>query len=206
MLTRYLVLAGSLYLVLAACGPKEKLSVGKTVYGETTRKTEYREISPREFLIGVTRLEGAVLRDAEQRIRDNNIIQQRANFGDYSYIYVEYKTGRKDGYPERFTGEVNDLPTTKKWLVDGFHIQRVADDHPQPVHIYERNVRGGWLIYGSGPDFRTCAYALVGLLSDSGKFDVPDRHYDAHILFRDCDRQRTREEIVSFLEGLRIAS
>ena len=69
------IAAAILGAALAGCGPAGKTVVGKTTTGKRTYNTEWQRIPPKQVLINVEDLDNARVTRAEERLRDNAIVQ-----------------------------------------------------------------------------------------------------------------------------------
>lgn len=197
------IAAAMMTVALAACGPAGK-TIGKTIGGQRTYNTEWREIDPGRVLIDFGRLDGAAITRTEERTRDNAIVQQRVYFDGRGFVYLEHLLGPFAVYNIRVTDRHNDMPKLADKYLARFDIQ-TADMEKGRIHKY--GSRGGWVgratEKGTGAD---CIVSRVAFLSRADKNWGTDERYDTVVSFHDCSGQRSVEEVREFLNGLRIVS
>ncbi len=121
---------------------------------------------------------------------------------------IRYMTRTGGGmYDLRTTQHVND-PTTAKNRVAKFYKngnRKFAHEESRKIHAYGEH--GGWVHLVRTSDIGlTCIFAMVGFLSDPAKphSHITDEHYDTSVDFHDCSADRSLDEVVAFLKGLKI--
>lgn len=204
MVARYVVLAGSICLAIAACSPKENIATEETLTEKTRPQTAYREIDVRELLINTSDLEDVIIILAQQRTRENGAIEQRAYYEQRNYIEIKRLPESGNLFPRSVIDGESGFDSMSRRLRKDFGVLMISHTNPPPIPIYEQGVRGGWLVQAmGGPHWQPCAFARIGLRSDSTKAGVRNEGYDTVVLLRECGWERTLEEIAAFLARMR---
>ena len=194
----------------AACVPEGPTatggSIGKTIGGVPTYHTAWRSIEPHELMVNIVDLKGATVQRAEQRNRDNALVHQRAWLDSgLGWLTIEHVIVSR--FNLQTTQYFND-PTTAKNYVAKFYKngnRKFAYEESRKIHAYGE--RGGWVHLVRTPDTgRTCIFAMVAFLSDPAKLHshITDEIYDTGVRFRYCSADRSLDEVVAFLKGLKI--
>ena len=181
-------------------------SIGKTVGGVPTHRTAWKRIAPREIVVNVIDLKGAAFTGAEQRRRDNALVQQRAWFDDgRGWLWIEHNViGR---FNRRTTWHFNDPDAAKDCIAAYYAGRGQAFTYAESRQVYAPWERGGWIHLVRSPDTDApCVFALVGFLSTPAKLHsrITEEVFDTGIDMRDCSGARSLEETESFLRGMKI--
>ena len=205
MKIRLAALAATLCAVLAACGPQGETTAGKTIVGASTQLSQWQSIPPASFPVDLSAL-GNIDR-SERRVRDNHIVQHRAYFDGSGYIWVEHLTASNHVFSLRTTDRYNKadwvLATARRYF--GERKEKMTVGEKRRIHTYGK--RGGWVVSVSNEQrSRTCLISRLGFLEDGSRARTSGEHYDTGVYFLDCTGQRSLDDTVAFLKGLKRVS
>ena len=196
-------------LFFSSCKTTENIDTSqRAISGKVMHLTEWKSIQPHELVVNISDLEGVSILRAQQQVRDNQIIKQRAWLGlsdghDHD-LDIQYGVGTwlfKFSETKRLNSEEKFKETVSKYYMK----QNLKVIHEETRKVYRHGDRGGWLssVRTSGPA-QYCILARIGFLSDSTKFLPVGELYDTIVLFRDCSRKRSLDDIEAFLNGMKI--
>ena len=198
----------ALMLLAAGCVTIEigdPVTKGKAVGGKTIHYGEWKAKKPRDIMINLVDFEKHPPLDrvtVEERIRDNQITNQRVHFdGGQSVISMEHVWSYFD--PARDRDILLGLEGNRTFLSKSFERDRITWEESKKVYRYGR--RGGWIHHARiGP--KTCILGHIGLLS-TGK-DLPSGVsgdvYDTSIRLRDCSGKRLLKDYEKFFNGVKL--
>ena len=194
-----------LCIALASCGPQGSTTVGKTIAGASVQLSQWQPIPPASFAVDLGAL-GNIGR-TERRVRDNHIAQYRAWFENSGYIWVEHQTVANSVFSLRGTDRVNEVDWVLKTARGYFEKRKEKMTVGEKRHIHIYGKRGGWIVSVSNEQrSRTCLVSRLGFLNDSNRARTSGEHYDTYVYFRDCSGQRSLDDTVAFLKGLKLVS
>ena len=199
---------GLCLLAIALCIPRIATAQDKPprdIGGTVMDLTKWNPIKPHEIVLNIVDLPKAEVSRADRRIRNNGThLQQRAWFdGRKGFIHIEHAFSYV--YNDRTTFYFQDPETTKK--VAAVYCRRAGKtcDTGDARKIHAYGERSGWVrpvrVRETG---RECIGAVMGFLSADKFHTLPEERYDTGITYRDCSGKRTLDEVVEWLEGLKI--
>lgn len=183
----------------------DPVTKGKAVGGKTIHYGEWKAKKSRDIMINLVDFEKHPPLDrvtVEERIRDNQITNQRVHFdGGQSVISMEHVWSYFD--PARDRDILLGLEGNRTFLSKSFERDRITWEESKKVYRYGR--RGGWIHHARiGP--KTCILGHIGLLS-TGK-DLPSSVsgdvYDTSIRLRDCSGKRLLKDYEKFFNGVKL--
>lgn len=200
MKPNYLTLVAAAFLV-SACQTGIDTS-RKDDGGTTVHLSQWKSIQPHELVINVADLDGIVISQPQSRIRDNQILHQRARFDGAGFLVIQHI--QVLAYNQHVTSRMNSREDAKA-DVDGYYKGR----NQKIVHGEARKIssgdRGGWMTSVDVQDTgQTCFLARVGFLGDTNKPTPPGEYYDTVVRFRDCSGKRSMDDVEAFLNGMKI--
>lgn len=200
MRTNYLTLTAAVFLV-SACQTGIDTSK-KDTGGTTVYLSQWKSIEPHELVINIADLDGIIISQPQSRIRDNEILHQRARFDGTGFLMIQHI--QVYYYNQHVTSRMNSRENAKV-EVDRYYKGR----NQKIVHREARKIssgdRGGWLTSVYIPDAaQTCFLARVGFLGDTRKPSPPGEYYDTIVRFRDCSGKRSTDDVEAFLNGMKI--
>lgn len=193
-------------LVTAACVTSGTVDTShKDIGGKTIHLTEWRDIKPYQLRINVADAAmGAAIHEAQQRIRDNDVLNQQAKF-DRGWIFVEYLIDPGLHYDALTVRRLKSEAASKQRIQGAFSNRRLV--YEDSVQIEQRGRQIGWahLIRNPNNEELTCIYAWTAILSP-GKVvqDKFDDVYDTTVELLDCSMVSPFAGVVGFLSGLKV--
>ena len=200
MKTNYLTLAVAAFLV-SACQTGIDTS-RKDTGGRTMHMSQWKSIEPHELVINIADLDGIVISEPQSRIRDNQLLHQRARFDGAGSLVIQHHP--IFGYSQHTTNQLNSREDAKAYI-DRYYKGR----NQRIVHGEARKIssgdRGGWMTSVYVQDAaQTCFLARVGFLGDTNKPTPVGEYYDTVVRFRDCSGKRSMDDVEAFLNGMKI--
>lgn len=199
-----ILLAAALALVLTSNPPA---FAQRDTSGKVMSLSQWHDIEPHEFSLNIVDLPGVALMRAQRRIRDSKANQERLRFDDrMGFVFIEHFPS--GGYGQNTVDLLNSVAFTRKYA-EGYWKRRVPVE-PFSVEeerkIYAFRERGGRLLATRGKNSGTlCIVARLGFLSDEHKFGAALRDiYDTALSMYDCSGKRSLDDVVKWLEGVKI--
>ncbi len=200
MKTKYLTLVAAAFLV-SACQTGIDTS-RRDAGGTTMHLSQWKPIEPHELVINIADLDGIEIAEPQSRIRDNQILNQRARFDGAGFLSIQHH--QVFGFSQHTTRQMNSREDAKA-DIDRFYKRQ----NRKIVHGEARKIssggRGGWMTSVDIQDAgQTCFLARVGFLGDANKPTPVGEYYDTLVRFRDCSGKRSMDDVEAFLNGLKI--
>ena len=168
---------------------------------------QWRDIPPYEITVNIIDLREVDVWKAQQRIRDNAVLQQQAFIGDGAgRLLLHHAPSYTDGVSEHAAMAYQEAALSRKAAVRFWSINGEPFDYEESRKIYNYGERAGWVhMTRSRTSSRRCIIARVAFLSDQAKGSLsPSEVYDSVVSLDDCSGKRTLRETVEWLKNLKI--
>ncbi len=208
-MTAYKVLSGliaaAVLTAMAGMDGSVAGTVDRDISGQRIELSKWRKIEAGTLVIDVSGLGPMRISKAQERWRNNRVVQQRGWF-EGGWLLVEHSPAGLFG--PRTTEAYADPALSENVLKRFFKRKKQRFVIEAERAVQKPRDRRGWLRRARGlPDGRTCRFASLAFLSKGAEHRADGREvFDTIITVSDCSGKRTLDDFENFALQLRLAS